>query len=98
MPPPVSNSLTPSEPYPKRIRGKLPRKTSRRVPASELVYQPVRRSQEDRRLEKGVQRRTATQQPRLQNASRVCTAKQRTELWKRRGRRPLGKRLRLFHS
>jgi hypothetical protein len=57
-------------------------KASRRAPAGDLVYQPLRRSQKDRRLEKGVQRGTTTQQSRLQNASRVCTAKQEPELWK----------------
>ena len=38
----------------------------------------------------------ATQQSRLQNAGRVCASGHNSELWKRRGLRPLGKRLRRF--
>ena len=61
-----------------------------------LVHEPVRCTQESYYLEDGIQRTTATQQPRLQNASRVCTRGPNPELWQRRELRSLGKRLRRF--
>ena len=72
---------------------------NRALPPLRCIYNmlpDLRCTLEDHRLEKGVQRSSAPQQPRLQNSQRVRAGSQEGELWKRRRLRVLGKRLRRF--